>query len=55
MADAVYHHEDQVVNTTIEERPAAPTPAPPKEKGPSAQLHLYPTSGGLGAGLTLIF
>jgi len=51
----VYHHNDQVVQTTIEERPAAPAPSPSQQPGPSARLHLFPTSGGLGAGLTLIF
>jgi tetratricopeptide (TPR) repeat protein len=54
VADSVYHHNDQVVQTTIEERPA-PAPSPPPEPGPSAQLRLFPTSGGLGAGLTVIF
>jgi tetratricopeptide (TPR) repeat protein len=56
VADSVYHHDDQVVQTAIEERPApTPTPSSPREPGPSAQLRLFPTSGGLGAGLTLIF
>ncbi|MDY7227899.1 hypothetical protein [Hyalangium rubrum] len=53
-ADALYRHEDQVTQTTIEERPPA-SPATPKESGPTARLQLYPTSGGLGAGLTLTF
>ncbi|MBN1207948.1 MAG: tetratricopeptide repeat protein [Myxococcaceae bacterium] len=56
VADALYHHEDQVVTTTIEERPTpAPRAAPARGSGPSAQLRLFPTSGGLGAGLTLTF
>lgn len=55
VGDSVYHHDDQVVRTTIEEQPTAPTPSSPREPGPAAQLHLFPTSGGLGAGLTLVF
>ena len=55
-ADALYHHEDQVVTTTIEERPAPPTQAAPaKASGASAHLRIFPTSGGLGAGLSLSF
>ncbi|HYH96463.1 hypothetical protein [Hyalangium sp.] len=54
VADALYHHDDQVVTTTIEERPA-PTSPSARDTGPSAQLRLFPTSGGLGAGLTLTF
>jgi hypothetical protein len=54
VADALYHHDDQVVTTTIEERPAPPS-TPARDSGPSAQLRLFPTSGGLGAGLTLTF
>jgi hypothetical protein len=55
-ADALYHHEDQVVTTTIEERPAPPTQAAPaKASGASARLRIFPTSGGLGAGLSLSF
>jgi hypothetical protein len=54
VADALYHHDDQVVTTTIEERPSPPSP-PARDTGPSAQLRLFPTSGGLGAGLTLTF
>lgn len=56
VADSLYHHDDQVVTTTIEERPAPPPSAPrPKESGSSARLRLFPTSGGLGAGLSLTF
>lgn len=61
VSDALYHHEDQVVTTTIEERPSppgstpAPAPTPKTGGGPSAQLRIFPTSGGLGAGLTLHF
>lgn len=55
VADALYHHEDQVVRTTIEERPL-PSDASPAPEGASARLRLFPTSGGgLGAGLTLTF
>jgi hypothetical protein len=49
VADAVVHHEDQVVDTHIETLPAAPAPAP------RARLNLYPTPGGAGAGFTLAF
>ncbi len=56
VADSLYHHEDQVVTTGIEERPAPPSStALPRESAPSARLSLFPTSGGLGAGLTLTF
>jgi tetratricopeptide (TPR) repeat protein len=56
VADALYHHQDQVVTTSIEERPTpAPRAAPAQGGGPSAQLRLFPTSGGLGAGLKLTF
>ena len=67
VVDALYHHEDQVVRTTVEPRadmptPSSPTPAAPlpsrsrvEAPKPSTHLGLYPTSGGLGAGLTLFF
>ncbi|MDC0707782.1 hypothetical protein POL68_04810 [Stigmatella sp. ncwal1] len=62
VADALYHHEDQVVRTSIEERPEPSRPPPPPsrspdelERGTSARFQLFPTSGGLGAGLTLTF
>ncbi len=57
VADALWNHQDQVVDTRIE---ALPTPAPktsaaPAAPAPSARLHLSPTSGGLGAGLSVTF
>ncbi|AKQ65977.1 Tetratricopeptide repeat domain protein [Myxococcus hansupus] len=63
VVDALYHHEDQVVRSTVEPR----ADAPPSESPPSsrvvraaapkthARVGLYPTPGGLGAGLTLSF
>jgi hypothetical protein len=64
VVDALFHHEDQVIRTTVEPRADKPPPSPsPSPASParaeapdaSARLGLYPTSGGLGAGLTLIF
>lgn len=66
VVDALYHHEDQVIRTTVEPRadPSASPSAPPGTlpsraradvPQPSARVSLYPTSGGLGAGLTLSF
>lgn len=66
VVDALYHHEDQVVRTTVEPRadpqpsspgPSAPLPSRSRAEAPkpSALVGLYPTSGGLGAGLTLFF
>ena len=46
--DALWHHQDQVVQTHIETLPP-PTPAP------RAHLNLYPTPGGAGAGFSLAF
>jgi len=48
--DALLHHQEQVVHTRIETLPSTPDPATPR-----ASLHLYPTSGGAGAGFTLAF
>jgi tetratricopeptide (TPR) repeat protein len=55
VADSLYHHDDAVVTTSIEERPSPPSPSPGREGGPSARLRIVPTSGGIGAGLTLTF
>jgi hypothetical protein len=66
VVDALYHHEDQVIRTTVEPRadPAAPSSTAPgalpsrarsDAPRPSTRVSLYPTSGGLGAGLTLFF
>jgi tetratricopeptide (TPR) repeat protein len=55
VADALYHHDDQVVRTSIEERPEPAPGAPAPGRSPSARLQLFPTSGGLGAGLSLTF
>ena len=48
--DALLHHQEQVVHTRIETLPSTPDPVTPR-----ASLHLYPTSGGAGAGFTLAF
>jgi hypothetical protein len=50
--DALLHHREQVVSTSIETLPSAPAPDP---AAPRASLHLFPTSGGAGAGFTLSF
>jgi tetratricopeptide (TPR) repeat protein len=66
VVDALYHHEDQVIRTTVEPRADAPAPSPrpsgplssrsrAEAPTPSTRVGLYPTSGGLGAGLTLFF
>ncbi|NTX51932.1 hypothetical protein HUA74_25170 [Myxococcus sp. CA051A] len=66
VVDALYHHEDQVVRTSVETRDPPSSNAPRSESSvsrpprataprPTARLGLYPTSGGLGAGLTLSF
>jgi tetratricopeptide (TPR) repeat protein len=57
VADALWHHQDQVVDTRIETLPAN-TPPPAVAPGPpptSTRLILSPTSGGLGAGLSVTF
>ena len=48
--DALLRHQDQVVHTRIESLQSTPEPVTPR-----ASLHLYPTSGGAGAGFTLAF
>jgi hypothetical protein len=48
-AEAIWHHQDEVVT----ERQVPIAPAPPR--GPTARLQLYPTNGGLGAGVTVTF
>ncbi|QSQ25757.1 tetratricopeptide repeat protein [Pyxidicoccus parkwayensis] len=62
VVDALYHHEDQVIRTTVEPREAPPSgprspTSPPRVEAPAPppRLSLYSTSGGLGAGLTLFF
>ncbi|MCK8502188.1 MULTISPECIES: tetratricopeptide repeat protein [Myxococcus] len=63
VVDALYHHEDQVVRTTVETRepPARTTPrsevltpraTPPRT---TARVGVYPTSGGGGVALSLTF
>ncbi|MCY1077873.1 hypothetical protein [Archangium lansingense] len=49
--DALLRHQDRVVNTNIETLP----PFAPEQDPPRASLHLFPTSGGAGAGFTLAF
>jgi tetratricopeptide (TPR) repeat protein len=50
VTDSLLHHQDQVVQTSTETLPPAASTPPPR-----VQLHIYPTSGGAGAGLTLPF
>lgn len=47
VTEALVHHQPEVVTET--QQPVAP-PA-----GPSVHLDLYPTAGGLGAGVTILF
>ncbi len=53
VVDALVHHQDQVVETSIEEIPAAP--AAPEAPTPRARLHIFPSPGGAGAGFSLAF
>ena len=46
--DAIWRHQDQVVTETKE-------PINPATKVPAVRLNIYPTPGGLGAGLTIGF
>ncbi|GHG76767.1 hypothetical protein [Comamonas sp. JC664] len=63
VVDALYHHEDQVVRSTVEpraEQPPSEDPQRPRVVRAAApkthaRVGLYPTPGGLGAGLTLSF
>jgi len=55
VAEALYHHQDDVVRTSIEPLPSPPKPAPAPPPEPTARLRLFPTSGGLGAGLSGTF
>ncbi|WP_338866526.1 tetratricopeptide repeat protein [Myxococcus stipitatus] len=66
VVDALYHHEDQVVRTSVETRDAPEGDSPrsdvsltsprrPRIPRPAASLGLYPTAGGLGAAFTLSF
>ncbi|MFP2913125.1 hypothetical protein ACLESD_50600 [Pyxidicoccus sp. 3LFB2] len=55
VVDALYHHEDQVIRTTVEPREAPPTPKRAEAPGTSTRVGLYSQAGGLGAGLTLTF
>jgi hypothetical protein len=48
VGDAIWHHQPEVVTETQQQVPSAP----PK---PTVQLNLFPTTGGLGAGLTIGF
>ena len=62
VVDALFHHEDQVVRSTVEpraERPAEPSSRPTSARATAPKTYtrvgLYPTPGGLGAGLSLSF
>lgn len=48
IGDAIWHHQDE----TVTEKREPITPAPPT---PTARFRLYPTNGGLGAGVTIKF
>lgn len=48
VGDAMWRHQDEVVTETK-------VPISPATKGPSARFKLYPTPGGLGAGVTIRF
>jgi hypothetical protein len=51
--DALWHHQDQVVQIHTETLPAASPPPPPPP--PRARLNLDPLPGGAGGGFTLTF
>lgn len=46
--DAIWRHQEEVV--TEKKEPLSPAP-----KAPTARLNIYPTPGGLGAGVTIAF
>lgn len=48
VGDAIWHHQDEVV--TEKKVPLVPPPKPP-----AARFRIYPTNGGLGAGVTIGF
>jgi len=55
VVDALYHHEDQVIRTTVEPRPSPPSPPRANASSTSTRVGLYSLAGGLGAGLTHTF
>jgi hypothetical protein len=52
VADAIYHHQDQVVSTTVE---TAPKSTPPSKVQPTAHLELMLVPHGAAGGLTVHF
>jgi hypothetical protein len=48
IGDAIWHHQDEVVTETKVPINSAP-------KAPTARLRIFPTNGGLGAGVTIGF
>ncbi|MDP2272323.1 MAG: hypothetical protein Q8N23_29175 [Archangium sp.] len=48
VGDAIWHHQDSITTETREPRVPAP-------KAPTAHFKIYPTPGGLGAGVTIGF
>ncbi|MBU8894558.1 hypothetical protein DRW03_08545 [Corallococcus sp. H22C18031201] len=56
VVDAIYHHEDQVVRTTMEARPEpSPSESLRSPAPPPLRLRLHASPDGVGAGLTLKF
>ncbi|MGA9525069.1 MAG: hypothetical protein WBV82_26655, partial [Myxococcaceae bacterium] len=61
VVDALYHHQDEVVTTSEvqlppqPERPAQPRRSAPDDPTPVPHGFLFPTDGGLGAGVSLRF
>jgi tetratricopeptide (TPR) repeat protein len=55
VVDALVQHQEQVVETSIEEIPSPPPPAAPADTALKARLHILPLPGGAGAGFSLAF
>ncbi|MHB8873414.1 MAG: hypothetical protein ACYC8T_06975 [Myxococcaceae bacterium] len=71
VVEAIYHHQDEVVTNSVDQVSVPPMPRPPSREGPSPapvlrpsgdatptpgpRPFLFPTSGGVGGGVTLSF